>query len=156
MKTLKQIGLLILFIIFFTHCEKTEEKEKRNNFILAGQKDNTMLTQDFEPDLEITLTNNVVNGIPTTGYSGELLLDTDLDGLKDLKFYSFYGKGHTMPFLELPSEGCQISNILTDKKIEILMNSKQLNEIIDNSRIWTNVSSLPIYLSFFSGSLKET
>ncbi|GEM_PF-7102926 len=146
MKNLLHLGLLILFAIILVGCEKNEE-EHRNNFVLAGQKDNTMLVKDYEPDLHITLTNNVVNGIPSTGYSGTLLIDTDFDGSNDLEFYSFYGMGHPIGYVT-PTEGCKIECISTDKKIEIFMSPKHQNDTIDNKHIWTT-TSLQTYLSSY-------
>ena len=91
------------------------------------------------------MTNEIVNGIPTTVYSGKLHIDTDLEGSKDLEFYSFYGMGHPLGFV-VPYEGCQVSSHSTDKQIEIFMSPKHLNDTIDNKHFWTKIT-LATFLS---------
>ncbi len=138
-KIVKQVSLVLALTISLSGCSTNEELINRDNFIKAGQKDTEVLYQNFTPPAQIVLTNYVTDNFPTSSYSGELLLDLDLDGFDDIKFYSFYGVGHPKAFVT-PSEGCKISDIGDDKIVEICNSPKQQNDLIDENLEWFNLS----------------
>lgn len=147
-KIITQVGLILVLSIILAGCQKDEEQKIRNQSILAGQKDNEVLLQDFTPDLEIALTNESAGNIPSTVYSGELSVDLDLDGMNDIKFHSFYGMGHPMGSI-VPSQGCQISDISSKWNIEICSIPQQLLAKIDKNLEW-HILSHEIVLSGYT------
>jgi len=149
MKIINQIGLILVLTILLAGCKKEDDQKSRTQFILAGQADDKVLLQNFTPDLEMAMKNTTAGGIPSTGYSGNLYVDLDLDGTNDLKFRSFYGVGHSMT-ASAPSEGCKISDISPKWNVQICLVPQQLQDSIDENMDWHNVNIFESDLSSYT------
>lgn len=152
MNLIKLVGVIVISIILLAGCQKDEEQRNRAQYILAGQASSEVTIKDFNPDLEISLTNVASAAGPTNEYSGELLIDLNLDGMNDLKFTSFYGREHLIAYSS-PSMGCEISYFPfqnANRPIEICWEPLQLNNLIDKEINFQKGTILGQYLSSYT------
>jgi len=134
MKRLNLIGLFLIALLI--SCEDKDEIEDiQSEYILAGVDSDKLDTQIYSSGLEIDFKNETAGDYPTTGYSGDLLIDLDSDNSDDIKFHAYYGYGCSMAGCFTPTKACEIS-VIDNKRIEIYSKPITANDTIDNTLDW--------------------
>lgn len=136
---MKKVSLTwILLLAGLIGCEDNNKNEDiQSEFILAGVDSDKLNIQLYPSELKIDFKNETAGGSPTTGYSGDLLIDLDSDNSNDIKFHAYYGYGCSMTGGCI-TKACELWN-LDNKEIDIYRTPLEFNDIISNNLTWNKL-----------------
>lgn len=125
---------ILLFAILIGCEDNNKNVDIQSEFILAGVDSDKLDNQLYSSELKIDFENETTGDYPTTGYSGDLLIDLDSDSSNDIKFHAYYGYGCGVS-MQCITKACEIRN-LNNKLIEVYNFPLQKNDTIDDNLNW--------------------
>jgi hypothetical protein len=134
---MKRLNLiwLFLFALFISCGDNDKIEDIQSEYILAGVDSDKFEIQKYSSGLKISFENEASGDYPTTGYSGDLLIDLDSDNSNDIMFHAYYGYGCSMAGCFSPTKACEIS-VIDNKQIEIYAEPLTINDTIDSKLDW--------------------
>ncbi len=136
MKKLHLIFLLI-YVAMISCKDNNDIEDTQPGYILAGVESNKLNIQSYSSELKISFKNETAGDIPTTVFSGDLLIDLDSDNTNDIKFHAYYGYGCSMAG-ECITKACELWN-LNNNMIEICKTPLNAEDKISDQLTWSKL-----------------